>query len=293
VRYVYSVVRFVPDPGRGESMNLAVLAGSDESSEWELRRVDTLKRARALDERGILPDALANIERLARDVEDYAAAVDDDRRPRVDISENWLASLASHSLNVVQFSAPLPLIADSIEVAVSMVASEFLVSSEDVPTLVEAPSLRKHAALAAARQAFRAEGLRKGQHYAERVEVVAGVHGREAFDFVVYNGKALQLVQAWSFRATAQEDLSRRVRAWAWALQGLRESGGAAIADTRNLGIDRDVSISAVCIPPVGSGPHAVWDEAVTAFQELRVTAILFDQVSTLALEAVRLLAQR
>jgi Protein of unknown function (DUF3037) len=293
MRYVYSVVRFVPDPARGESTNLAVVAGNDESSEWELRRVDNLKRARALDDRGILPEAVASIERLSKEIDDYVTAVEEDRRSVSNISESWLDALARHSGNVIQFTAPLPLLADSLEMAIGMVAGEFLAPREFAAGLQPVPSLRKHAALAATRHAFHEEGLRRGQHYEERVEVIAGAHGREPFDFVVYNGAALQLVQAWSFQAALQEDLSRRVRAWAWALQGLRASGGSVVAGAKNLGIARDISVSAVYVPPLELEARSVWDEATTAFRELRVAAVPFNEVGKLAEEAARLLARR
>jgi hypothetical protein len=292
MRYVYSVVRFVPDPARGEAVNLAIVVGSDESSEWELRRVDSLKRARALDDRGILPGVVATIERLARDIDEYVVAIDDDRTPASQLSEGWLQSMALHCRNAVQFSEPVPLLAETLEIAIDMAADEFLLPPAAVASLAESPSLRKHAALAAARRAFRSQGLYKGEHYAERVEVVAGAHGREAFDFVVYDGRALQLVQAWSFRTASQEDLSRRVRAWAWALEGLRKGGGSARADSRELVVAPDIAVSTLYVPPVATDPHPAWDEADTAFRELDVTAIPIDDASRLAIDAARLVGR-
>ena len=290
MRYVYSVVRFVPDPARGESVNLAVLAGSDDSSEWELRWVDSRKRARALDDRGVLPGAIAGVERLAREIDDYSEAIDNDLAPSVELSEGWLRSLSTHSLNTIQFSAPLPLLAADLNDAISMAAAEFLAPAGDVESASAPLSLRKHAALAAARRAFRSEGLRRGRHYAERVDVLAGPHGREAFDFVVYDGRAVQLVQAWSFQTALQGDLSRRVRAWAWALEGLRRSGGTAVADARNLAIEPNVAVSAIYVPPSGAEAHSVWEEASAAFRELQVRAIPFEEAGRLAVEAARLI---
>jgi hypothetical protein len=37
VKYVYSVVRFVPDTFRGEFVNVAVIAGYEETGEWLVR----------------------------------------------------------------------------------------------------------------------------------------------------------------------------------------------------------------------------------------------------------------
>jgi Protein of unknown function (DUF3037) len=36
-RYVYSTVRIVPRVGAGEAVNFAVIAGSDQTGEWEIR----------------------------------------------------------------------------------------------------------------------------------------------------------------------------------------------------------------------------------------------------------------
>jgi hypothetical protein len=171
-----------------------------------------------------------------------------------------------------------------------MAAAEFLAPAADVASASPPLALRKHAALSAARRAFRSEGLLRGRHYAERVEVLAGAHGREAFDFVVYDGHAVQLVQAWSFQTALQDDLSRRLRAWAWALEGLRRTGGAAVADARNLAIEPDVPVSAIYVPPSGAEPHPAWEEASAAFRELQVQAIPFEQASRLAVEAARLI---
>ena len=51
MRYVYSLVRFVPDPARSEFVNLGAIVGSEEYSEWESRQVENPKRARDIDER--------------------------------------------------------------------------------------------------------------------------------------------------------------------------------------------------------------------------------------------------
>jgi hypothetical protein len=51
VRHIYSVVRFVPDPARGEFVNVGAIVGSEESSEWGLRQIENPVRARAVDDR--------------------------------------------------------------------------------------------------------------------------------------------------------------------------------------------------------------------------------------------------
>jgi hypothetical protein len=45
MRYVYSVVRYVPNPASGEFVNIGVIAGSDETGDWSLRQAGNQRRA--------------------------------------------------------------------------------------------------------------------------------------------------------------------------------------------------------------------------------------------------------
>ncbi len=51
--YWMSVVRFVPDPARGEFVNVGAIAGSDETEEWEVRAVANWRRAKLVDDRNV------------------------------------------------------------------------------------------------------------------------------------------------------------------------------------------------------------------------------------------------
>ena len=294
MRYVCSVVRFVPDIVRGEALNLGIVVGSDDSSEWELKRVDNLRRVRAFDERGVLPQAVAYLEELAALLDDYTEAVDQNAASSIEFSEERLRSLASHSSNLLQWTAPLPLIADRLQEAVELSAAQFLMDTTAGETVAGRPtserSPTKYAALAATRQAFIRYGLKKGRDFAVRPDV-AGAHGHEIFDFVVLNGIALQLVQAWSFQTSGHDDLSRRIRAWAWAVKGIRDSGGYAVADNRNVEIRKDVSVAALYVAPASGAEPQAWEDAKTAFAELQVTSIPFDRADEVGAEAARLVA--
>jgi len=70
--FQFSLIRFVPDPARGEFVNIGAVAGSDEAHEWELRLVSNPSRAKALDDRGVLSKAFA----YAAGLEDHIAALD-------------------------------------------------------------------------------------------------------------------------------------------------------------------------------------------------------------------------
>ncbi len=45
MRYEYSILRFVPDPVRGEFVNVAAIVRSDDSEEWRLRVVENSRRS--------------------------------------------------------------------------------------------------------------------------------------------------------------------------------------------------------------------------------------------------------
>lgn len=64
VSYQFSLIRFVPDPARGEFVNIAAVVGDDEARDWDLRLISNLRRARALDREGVLPAALGFVAHL-------------------------------------------------------------------------------------------------------------------------------------------------------------------------------------------------------------------------------------
>ena len=47
-KYAYALLRFVPDPIKGEFVNIGIIAGSDEEDRWEIRTIDRAGRATQL-----------------------------------------------------------------------------------------------------------------------------------------------------------------------------------------------------------------------------------------------------
>ena len=95
MRYVYSVIRFVPDSARGEFINIGVIAGSDLTGEWDARTVGNLKRARYLDDAAILGSVVAAVERVSAFI-DRASTAGEPLLDEADApSQSWLARLAS------------------------------------------------------------------------------------------------------------------------------------------------------------------------------------------------------
>src|SRR5713101_9697542 len=129
MRYLYSVVRFVPDPARGEFVNVAAIVGNEETGEWDVRQVENLRRARALDDRDALPAVAAFLESAGRTIDEWIVADDTaaTNPELVEPSREWLTYLASHQRNVVQLTQPTPVVAQNLEEAVGIVFDELII----------------------------------------------------------------------------------------------------------------------------------------------------------------------
>lgn len=287
MRYIYSVVRFVPDTVRGEFVNVGVLAGSDESSEWDIRTVGNQKRARSLDEKGLLGLVWSFVDDIGREVDRHTEAVQKSLFDSTGskISEEWLTELSQQSRNVVQFSTPAVIVAGDIDEALNDLFEQFIVDPESRRFTFK----KKHVALAAVRRAYREAGLRPQEHFEEGANV-KGQHHKERFDFVVANGRAVQLAQTWSFQVPNQEDLTEQVKAWAWTVGDIRHHGGTAETATRRIEVPHDVDIEVVYVPPANGGPRVALNEALAAFQEINVRSVEANQATRVGLQASELI---
>jgi hypothetical protein len=286
MRFIYSLIRYVPDPVRGEFVNVGAIAGSEESSEWEVRQVENAVRARQMDERGSLPAVWEFIDRISRDVDVHETAVHEPTRdhPSIELSEAWLGDLSQNLRNIVQVTRPVPLIAESVSEALDQVFAELVVDPAR-----RAGSQNKHPALAAVRKAYTAAGLRKEEDMFERVVLRTGTH-RERLDFAVTNGRALQLTQTWSFQVADQETLAEYVKAWGWTMKAVQKEGGAVEAGDRTFDVRSDVDIAVVFIPPRVDRPTWAYEDAQSVFQAVGAQELTSDQADQLGKRATELL---
>lgn len=281
--YVYSVVKFVPDPARAEAVNFGALAGDDETGDWELRTISNFGRVRSIDDRNAFAAALSFID----DIEEHIAALD--RLPGFagePLSRSLVERWSEEMRNVVQFTPPAPVVAASAADALDLIFDELLVD----PARREYRFLKKHRAVASTAEAYRRARL-PDEAVAKKVRVHAGeFHG--AFDFGVHNGRMVQLVRCWSFQLPGQSELAEEVKAWAWVVETLKELGGRATTDSQRFDLERgEVDIAVVYVPPKESQTSPAFEEASAAFEKLGVRAVDTDQADTVAEEAVRRLA--
>ncbi len=283
--YHYSLLRFVPDPGRGEFVNLGVLIGDDDAQEWELRVIQNYRRAKAIDDGGVLNLALGFIDRLESHIE--ALEVLPETAPVRPISLELVGILSDEMRNVVQLTAPTPIAVASAQEGLEVLAEELLVD----PLSRRYPFEKKNRAVGVTRRAYRARHI-PDQSVQQRAPVVAGPYDA-LFDFAVFNGRAVQLVQCWSFQLPDQVLLADQVKAWAWVVRELRENGGQAHVGERTVDVPAggEFEIAAVTVPPLaGQGDAHAYEEARAAFGETLVQELPPDDVDELAARAAALL---
>jgi hypothetical protein len=280
--YHFSLMRFVPDPARGEFINLGALAGDDENRDWEFRIISNLQRARAIDDRGALTSALG----FASEVEAKVEAVD--RLPL--LGEHMTATLlerwAREMRNVVQFSWPAPIVADTADDALDLIFEELVLD----PAARRYRFQKKHRAVGSVSRAYRVAGVPSTAVL--RNAVGSTDDYRDRFDFGVHNGVVRQLVRCWSFQLPAQDELADEVKAWAWLVRHLQEGGGILSAPSGSFEIrPGEFDTAVVYIPPIAGTDAPAFDEAEAAFAEIKVSAVPADQAATVAQAAQALLA--
>jgi hypothetical protein len=267
MRFVYSVVRFVPDPARGEFVNVGAIVGSEESSEWQLRQIDNPVRARAIDDHRTLEAVWSFLDQVGRDIDEYETATERLLFDGVELSEAWLERLFVDHRNVVQLSRPTPMIAASADEALDRVFEQLVID----PAQRKYRFQKKHAALAAVRNAYREYGVRRGANLRERVMLETD-HHQERFDFAVTNGHVLQLTQTWSFQVPDQEFLAEQIKAWGWTVRDVQEHGGtASLVDGSTFDVERDVDVEVVFVPPKPDQEAPALRDARNVFDALRV----------------------
>lgn len=275
-----SMIRFVPSPARGEFVNVAAIAGTEDDGEWEVRAVANWKRAKQLDDRNTLPavvDFVSTLQaRADSDTDMFATSL-------------TVAELRHRSLemqNIVQVTMPVPVAVDSPSQAIDLAFTDFVLD----PTRAKKGFLGK----GRARQATGAAYRKRGIPTLPRARIRTGPYEIEC-DFAVANGKTVQVVRCWSFQRPDQADLAQEIEAWAWGIRALRLGGGATIADSHPnvIEVSRDLDVEAVFIPPESTASRPAYDIAMRAFgdADTRIMPVDFSDADGVALRASQLLA--
>ncbi len=273
------MIRFVPDPARGEFVNVGAVVGSEDSAEWKIRPVENFARARSLGR----PEAIKAVDFFVDHVQSDLCEHDSGIGP---LDEAWLGRLHDSSRNVVQLSRPAIVVADSADHALERVFATMIVQN---PRRRYPPHSKKEA-FRGLLEAYETELLRKDEELRQRVDLQSGKF-TTGVDFAVTNGRTLQLAQAWSFQIGDQVALSRRIKAWGWTIRNLRDDGGV-ITDRSgsDFEVSRDVDLEVVYIPPTNKHGHVALDEAGDVFDQLEVRAVELPDAAVVAKSARQLI---
>lgn len=266
MKYLYSVVRYVPDTARGEFINVGAVAVSSVTGEGGVRQVDNPARARRLSSGPTLRAVWAYLDYLSGLLESNSDA-------------EWLFKVWGDANNVVQLTEPAPISAESPDEALDILFDLYIVDPAR-----RTRAVTKWAAYSAMRSAYIQAEIRTGETLFERV--VARCGSQEAnFDFAVANGHLVQMTSAWSFQSQDPDDVAASVKAWAYTVRLLQESGGQLVTKDANkeYAIPKDVGLGAVVVPPTESAGNRPYMQSLDVFSRLDVQPRDYLHVSELA----------
>ena len=186
----------------------------------------------------------------------------------------------------MQFSESAPVLADSAEEAVKLLAIEFLggyARPRRTALNTKLTTTRK------VRQAYRSIGLRASLDVFEKV-LVSGRDHNQNFDFAVKNGRIVQLTQAWNFGVSNTAALMEHVKAWAFSVEDILASGAVGKIGSTITKVADDVEILSVYAEPTNSKGRDARDEALHAFAKVGVTATRLKDVGVIAESAYELI---
>jgi hypothetical protein len=283
-RYLYALVRCVPDPRTGEYINIGAIAGNPKTGDWAVRQVTSDRRALKL--AGAFE--LAAVHGLLARVEEEI----DSRHNLLELGEGeplsaeWLERLHHDHRNVVQLSVPTPMIAESAETALDLIFSRLIIDPVSQPR----DFITKHRVLAELREAYwRADVDPK--LIRPKVELFVGSRVHTPVDFAVANGRALQLTQAWSFQRGGVAEIATQVKAWGYALNRVKDGEAARViaADNHVSELGKDVDLQVAVAPPRTDDQRRVYEEAEQVFAELNVAVHSLDEVDAIGSRAAEL----
>jgi len=280
-KYHYSAIRFVPSPVRGEFVNLGLIVGCDATGEWSIDIASSRSRAAKLDDLDVFPIVAADLQRLQSDVESYSDP--DFFATHLDLSEEWLWDLARNSQNLLQFSSPKPVLAESADSALAKLWPLLVVE----PTKAENATVTKSSVLSRYWFALEKNNLKRANLMKRAILETSKTHA--SVDVVTHNGVVKDITQCWSLQVKNPERIMDDIKAWGWTMKTLRDHGGTVRAGSKSIEVPANVRLGVVYAP---SDDPAVSEEAIEIFQDKNVKAIFhtLERVEEHAISTARLL---
>ena len=153
-RYLYALVRCVPNPRTGEFINIAAIAGRPETGDWSIRQVGNESRVRKLAGAVELEAVHGFLARVGLEIDKQQVLLDEEAGEP--LGEDWLRQLYHDHRNVVQLSTPAPIVADNAEHALDILFASQIVD----PVSQQRGFITKHRVITAVREAYSLAGIR-------------------------------------------------------------------------------------------------------------------------------------
>jgi hypothetical protein len=283
LRYDYWVVRYVPDPIRGEFINIGIIAGK--GADWSFRRVGNLGRASRLG--GVASQTSSFLKRIEDAIASRLDAVEAliPGAPSTSFGRGEIEDLRVRMNNLVQLSDSRPVLADTAQEAADLAFDLMIVDSD-----TDVQHRSRIRVVHRLRDAFelRPELIR---HVAQFH--IAAVGPQEAgIDFAVKDGVVHQLSQVWAFDVKDTRHLQTQIRAWNYLIGLLRADGGtlAKRGHRPTAEIPRRVEINAVFTAPTTADGEQQFEIARDGWHRLGVEAVASSDSEIIVDEAARLL---
>lgn len=286
-RYLYSLVRCVPDPRTGEFVNIGAIAGNPDSGDWSSRQVGNESRVRKLADATTLDAVHRFLSRVGIEIDQSQAAMEAGEPP-LDLS--WLEQLHHDHRNTVQLTPPTPIVATDAEQALEVIFKRLII---DPVTQQRQTGLTKHRVLSDVREAYRKADI-ASTLVRQRLDLFVGNYVHTPIDFAIANGRVVQLTQGWSFQLAGVDDLSVQVKSWAYALGELRRGQTARVVDNDDQPstISPDVDLEVVVAGPKTPQQEHAFNEAIQVFDELGAKVNDLPAVESVGRRASELLNQ-
>jgi len=284
-RYLYSLIRCVPDPRTGEFVNVGAIAGDPESEDWSVRQVSSESRVRKLADALALGAVHEFLSRVGFEIDRRQGLAGESSQI---LDEAWLNRLHYDHRNVVQLSPPAPILAEDAEQALDVLFGREII---DPVTQPRDRAITKHRVIRDLRLAYERTQIQPGQ-LRRKVDLFVGEHVHTSVDYAIANGVAVQLTQGWSFQGVHVDSVSEQVKAWAYALRQLRDGLESRVLGAENWvrPVDPTVDIEVVVTLPTGVAQRSAYDEAHEVFVQLGASVRQLQDVDVVARNAAELL---
>jgi len=284
-KYIYSIVRCLPDPRTGEFVNVGAIAGDPQTGDWAVRRVSNTERIKRFAPNTAIDVTDRFIVRITSEIAEAREVLEaSDSLP---FDERWLYRLHHDHRNIVQLSPPAPIVAGRAEAALDIIFRHMII---DPATQQRPVTIRKFEVIENLRKAYAAAAI-PAHLLRPKSDVFIGDRLHSNVDIAIANGKVVQLAQGWSFRVAHLDRVVTQVKAWGFALERLRGGDEARLVDAQGQlsTVTQNVDLQIVVATPETPEQEAAYEEAEQVFRMLRAGVHPVEDVAAVSTRAADL----